>query len=371
MPCPKKNNRKLRWARAPSPTPEGLRWRAASVMARKVASHGCFRPPNDATFRRSCAPPPTRSTSPSWPTRSTSRACSTSSPTSCCSRGSRADRTRTRSGASSAATDADRSMDALRQAILQALMDSGQLTPEMLKVLRGESTGDAQRDAELERQLAELLDKIVQRLMDEGYLNVVRGAADARRAAADVRARGAWRARRRSRCSSPSPRRASTSSATRRSSTCSAASASRASARTTPSTSPPGIEAEAASKPYEFGDTLNLDVNATLSTALEREGLGVPINLEYEDLQVHQAEYRSSSRDGADARLLALDDPVRRGPLHARQEGGARAHPPDPHPVPRRLACASCCSTTRPKRSRSRGWPTHRSGPITRTPPRA
>ena len=34
--------------------------------------------------------------------------------------------------------DADRSMDALRQAILQALMDSGQLTPEMLKVLRGE-----------------------------------------------------------------------------------------------------------------------------------------------------------------------------------------------------------------------------------------
>src|SRR5256884_5137170 len=68
--------------------------------------------------------------------------------------------------------DSDRSLDALRQAILQALMDSGQLTPEMLQVLRGESTGDAQRDAELQRQLAELLDKIVQRLIDEGYLNV-------------------------------------------------------------------------------------------------------------------------------------------------------------------------------------------------------
>src|SRR2546428_1719581 len=68
--------------------------------------------------------------------------------------------------------ESDRSMDALRQAILQALMDSGQLTPEMLQVLRGESTGDAQRDAELQRQLAELLDKIVQRLIDEGYLNV-------------------------------------------------------------------------------------------------------------------------------------------------------------------------------------------------------
>src|SRR5207249_11048293 len=41
--------------------------------------------------------------------------------------------------------ESDRSLDALRQAILQALMDSGQLTPEVLKLLRGESTGDAAR----------------------------------------------------------------------------------------------------------------------------------------------------------------------------------------------------------------------------------
>src|SRR5437588_480223 len=68
--------------------------------------------------------------------------------------------------------DADRSLDALRQAILQALMESGQLTPEMLKLLRGESSGDAERDADLQRQLSELLDKIVQKLIEEGYLNV-------------------------------------------------------------------------------------------------------------------------------------------------------------------------------------------------------
>src|SRR2546430_15538249 len=61
--------------------------------------------------------------------------------------------------------ESDRSLDALRQAILQALMDSGQLTPEMLKLLRGESTGDAARDADLEGQLGELLDKIVQKIM--------------------------------------------------------------------------------------------------------------------------------------------------------------------------------------------------------------
>ena len=41
----------------------------------------------------------------------------------------------------------DRSMDALREAILQALMDSGQLTPEMMQFLRGESSGDAEQDA--------------------------------------------------------------------------------------------------------------------------------------------------------------------------------------------------------------------------------
>src|SRR3989441_3686227 len=68
--------------------------------------------------------------------------------------------------------ESDRSLDALRQAILQALMDSGQLTPEMLKLLRGESTGDAGRRADLERQLGELLDKIVQQLIEQGYLNV-------------------------------------------------------------------------------------------------------------------------------------------------------------------------------------------------------
>ena len=39
-------------------------------------------------------------------------------------------------------------------------MESGQLTPEMLKVLRGESTGDEARDKEIEAQLSQLLDRI-------------------------------------------------------------------------------------------------------------------------------------------------------------------------------------------------------------------
>jgi Ca-activated chloride channel family protein len=55
-----------------------------------------------------------------------------------------------------------------------------------------------------------------------------------------------------------------------------------------------GIEASGPSKTYEFGDTLNLDVSGTLLRALAREGLKVPIDVDYKDLLVHQAEYQSS-----------------------------------------------------------------------------
>jgi Ca-activated chloride channel family protein len=55
-----------------------------------------------------------------------------------------------------------------------------------------------------------------------------------------------------------------------------------------------GVETSGASKPYEFGDTLNLDVSETLFSAVRREGLSVPLELEYRDLHVHQSEYQSS-----------------------------------------------------------------------------
>jgi Ca-activated chloride channel family protein len=63
-----------------------------------------------------------------------------------------------------------------------------------------------------------------------------------------------------------------------------------------------GIEASGASRTYEFGDTLNLDITATLSSAIQREGLALPLNIEYSDLQVHQCEYQSSC-----ATVLMLD----------------------------------------------------------------
>jgi Ca-activated chloride channel family protein len=63
-----------------------------------------------------------------------------------------------------------------------------------------------------------------------------------------------------------------------------------------------GIDASGASKPYEFGDILNLDISETLGNALKREGIGVPLDVQYPDLMVRQAEYQSSC-----ATVLMLD----------------------------------------------------------------
>jgi Ca-activated chloride channel homolog len=199
--------------------------------------------------------------------------------------------------------EGDRSLDALKDAILRALMESGLLTPDMLKVLRGESTGEPDKDAGIRQQLGQLLDQIVQRLVEQGYLTVGEGGtprmpgAHERLLGPDEMARSAadqvqfsltgkgldflgYRAL--------------------RSLLGSVGKSSFGSHETAYLST--GVEAEAASKPYEFGDTLNLDVNATLLSAIRRGGLRVPIDLDYPDLMVHQAEYRSSA-----ATVLMLD----------------------------------------------------------------
>ena len=63
-----------------------------------------------------------------------------------------------------------------------------------------------------------------------------------------------------------------------------------------------GIESGGVSRPYEFGDVLNLDISETLANAIRREGAKVPLQMEYRDLMVHQCEYQSSC-----ATVLLLD----------------------------------------------------------------
>src|SRR5262249_55951591 len=67
-----------------------------------------------------------------------------------------------------------------------------------------------------------------------------------------------------------------------------------------------GVETTGANKPYEFGDTLNLDPAATLLNAVQRQhehGESTSrINVRHEDLMVIQGEYQSSC-----ATVLMLD----------------------------------------------------------------
>jgi Ca-activated chloride channel homolog len=190
----------------------------------------------------------------------------------------------------------NRSLDALKQAILDALMQSGQFTPDMLEALRGKD------DEEGQAKLAQLLDQLVKRLIEAGYLNVdappqmpgghhpVTGPGSLAKAAArDVQfnltdkgidflgyktLRSLLGSLGKSSFGSHDTQYLST-----------------------------GIEADGWSKPYEFGDVLNLDVNETLKNALARTGkVEVPMELDYSDLMVRQAEYRSSC-----ATVLMLD----------------------------------------------------------------
>lgn len=215
--------------------------------------------------------------------------------------------------------DQSRSLEALKQAIVQALMESGKLTEEMLQALRGESTGDPQRDRQIQQELAELIDQVIQRLMEQGYLNVqespqmpeshesVFGPGGQAHSAAqqvqfnltdkalDFLGYKALRHLLGSIGKSSFGAHETEHLAT-------------------------GVEAESVSKPYEFGDTMNLDVPETLKNALMREGregregrsgggsgalsaFPAPfLDLDYPDLMVHQAEYRSSA-----ATVLMLD----------------------------------------------------------------
>ena len=190
----------------------------------------------------------------------------------------------------------DRSMDALRQAILDALIQSGQFTPEMLEALRGDG------DDLSEEKLSKLLDEIVQRLIKEGFLKMeqppqapaghqsVFGPGGAAKAAAqdvqfDLTSKGidflGYKSLR---------------------GILGGLGKSNFGSHDTPYLAT-GIESDAGSKPYEFGDVLNLDVNETLRNSMLRTGsLEVPMDLEYSDLMVRQSEYRSSC-----ATVLMLD----------------------------------------------------------------
>jgi Ca-activated chloride channel family protein len=203
--------------------------------------------------------------------------------------------------------DGAHSLQALHEAILDALLNGGLLPDETIASLMGDPADGDARSA-----LEELVEQIVERLAQEGYISLppdldaerqrrdgAGGLDDPRRARPprfEVTDKGldflGYRALRdllgslgKSSAGRHDTRDVST-----------------------------GIETSGASKPYEFGDTLNLDPSATILHAVARGGLaaaGPPssggdapagIDVRYEDLRVIQGEYQSSC-----ATVLLLD----------------------------------------------------------------
>ena len=187
-------------------------------------------------------------------------------------------------------TPLDTTLDALRRALLQALMEQGLWDEHRIQEMLAENDGKYKGS-----QLEEMLNQLIERLVEEGYLKLKEerltpqgareqmrggpgsiGEALPRTVKFEVTEKGldflGYKTLRNllgSLGKSSLGRHDTLHLAT-------------------------GVEAESASKPYEFGDTINLDVNTTLLSAIQREGLQVPLNLEYSDLHVHQCDFQSS-----------------------------------------------------------------------------
>ena len=184
----------------------------------------------------------------------------------------------------------DTSLDALRRALLQALIEQGLLDEQQIKEMLAENEGKFKGSL-----LEELINQLIERLVEEGYLKLT--AEEPRPERARERMQGGP-----GQVGEPLPRDVHFEVTekgldflgykTLRDLLGSLGKSS--SGRHDTSHLSTGVEAAAASKLYEFGDTINMDVNTTLLSAIKREGLGVPLNLEYSDLHVHQCDYQSS-----------------------------------------------------------------------------
>jgi Ca-activated chloride channel family protein len=183
----------------------------------------------------------------------------------------------------------DTSLDALRRALLEALMDQGLIDEHQIQEMMADNEGQFKGSL-----LEEMLNQLIERLVEEGYLKL--REEQQQQSARRRRANGQGEV------SEPQPRDVHFEVTekgldflgykTLRNLLGSLGKSSVGRHDTQHLST--GVEAAQASKLYEFGDTVNLDVNTTLLSAIQREGLGVPLNLEYKDLHVHQCDYQSS-----------------------------------------------------------------------------
>jgi Ca-activated chloride channel family protein len=183
----------------------------------------------------------------------------------------------------------DDSLDALRQAILKALLDQEALTEQDVEQMLADNDGKFKGSL-----LEELINQLIERLVEEGYLNLKEVPQEQQSSRQNGQGKGE--------VGEPLPRNIrfevtekgldflGYKTLQKLLGSLGKSSIGRHETHYLDT----GVEAALSSKQYEFGDSINLDVNATLLSAIGREGMQVPLNLEYSDLYIHQQDYQSS-----------------------------------------------------------------------------
>jgi Ca-activated chloride channel family protein len=183
----------------------------------------------------------------------------------------------------------DDSLDALRQALIEALLEQGMLSEQQIEEMLAENEGKFKGSL-----LEELVNQLIEKLVEEGYLNLKEVEQPQVRQQQNGQGKGEiGQASQRDVRFEVTEKDLDFLGYKTLQKLLGSVGKSSIGRHDTPQLDT-GIEAALSSKQYEFGDTINLDVNATLMSAITREGLGVPLNLEYKDLYVHQQDYQSS-----------------------------------------------------------------------------
>ncbi|HWZ97225.1 MAG TPA: VWA domain-containing protein [Candidatus Dormibacteraeota bacterium] len=189
--------------------------------------------------------------------------------------------------------DPERSMEALREAILRALQegdlfDENSLTKEMREMLQ-------RSDASNNEEIRDLIDKLIERMAQEGFINPQQppqitppNQATARGSVGQPMDRNQSQVR--FEITDKTIDFLGFKTLQDLLGSLGRSSFGRHDTRDLAT----GIESSGVSRPYEFGDTLNLDVSETLFNAVRRDGAKVPVEIQYKDLMVHQCEYHSS-----------------------------------------------------------------------------
>jgi Ca-activated chloride channel family protein len=200
----------------------------------------------------------------------------------------------------------DRTMQALHDAILEALFSGGVLPPDVLDKLFGDpADGDQEQ---MRQQLEELIQQIIEQMKESGYITPSPDLDAERR----HRAQGGGMGENSEQVTFEVTDKALDFLGFKALRDLLGSLGHSSAGRHDTRDLATGIEASGAPKKYEFGDTINLDATATIlnavrRTARERDGgaeaaAGGGLEITYDDLMVAQGEYQSSC-----ATVLMLD----------------------------------------------------------------